>query len=92
MLKATGQSKTKEEQAQLNRESKEAIKEAELQAKIQIEESKIDLDKRKDLAKYISEMLKKQMEDQKEIDQTAIENMLKVANQQMTEIRNDAER
>ena len=92
MLKATGQSKTKEEQAQLNRESKEAIKEAELQAKIQIEESKIDLDKRKDLAKYISEMLKKQMEDQKEIDQTAIENMLKVANQQMMEMRNDAER
>ena len=32
------------------------------------------------------------MEDQKEIDQTAIENMLKVANQQMMEIRNDAER
>ena len=92
MLKATGQSKTKEEQAQLNRESKEAIKEAELQAKIQIEESKIDLDKRKDLAKYISEMLKKQMNDQKEIDQTAIENMLKVANQQMMEIRNDEER
>ena len=37
-------------------------------------------------------MLKKQMEDQKEIDQTAIENMLKVANQQITEMRNDAER
>jgi hypothetical protein len=92
MLKATGQSKTKEEQAQLNRESKEAIKEAELQAKIQIEESKIDLDQRKELAKYVSEMLKKQMENQKEIDQTAIENMLKVANQQMMEIRNDEER
>ena len=70
----------------------EAIKEAEIQAKIQIEESKLELDQRKELAKYMSEMLKKQMEDQKEIDQTAIENMLKVANQQMMEIRNDAER
>jgi predicted methyltransferase len=92
MLKVTGQSKMKEEQAQLNRESKEAIKEAEIQAKIQIEESKLELDQRKELAKYMSEMLKKQMEDQKEIDQTAIENMLKVANQQITEMRNDAER
>jgi predicted PP-loop superfamily ATPase len=92
MLKVTGQSKMKEEQAQLNRESKEAIKEAEIQAKIQIEESKLELDQRKELAKYMSDMLKKQMEDQKEIDQTAIENMLKVANQQITEMRNDAER
>ena len=92
MLKSTGQSKSREQQSQLTRESKEAIKEAELQAKIQIEESKIDLDQRKELAKYVSEMLKKQMENQKEIDQTAIENMLKVANQQMMEIRNDEER
>ena len=92
MLKSTGQSKSREQQSQLNRESKEAIKEAEIQAKLKIEETKIDLDQRKELAKYMSEMLKKQMEDQKEIDQTAIENMLKVANQQITEMRNDAER
>ena len=38
------------------------------------------------------EMIKQQMNDQKEIDQTTIENMLKVANQQMMEIRNDEER
>ena len=37
-------------------------------------------------------MLKQQMQDQKELDQTAIENMIELANQQLTEIRNDAER
>ena len=92
MLKATAQSNSREEQAELNRESKEAIKEAELQAKLQIEESKIDLDQRKELAKYLSEMLKQQMQDQKELDQTAIENMIELANQQLMEMRNDAER
>jgi len=92
MLKATGQAKSREQQGELNRESKEAIKEAEIQAKLQIEESKIDLDQRKELAKYISEMLKQQMQDQKELDQTAIENMIELANQQLTEMRNDAER
>ena len=92
MLKATAQSNSREEQAELNRESKEAIKEAEIQAKLQIEESKIDLDQRKELAKYISEMLKQQMQDQKELDQTAIENMIELANQQLMEMRNDAER
>ena len=51
MLKSTGQSKSREQQSQLNRESKEAIKEAEIQAKLKIEETKIDLDQRKDLAK-----------------------------------------
>jgi len=92
MLKATGQAKSREQQGELNRESKEAIKEAELQTKLQIEESKIELDQRKELAKYISEMLKQQMQDQKELDQTAIENMIELANQQLTEMRNDAER
>ena len=42
MLKASANSKTKEEQAELNRESKEAIKEAEFQTKIQIEQAKIE--------------------------------------------------
>ena len=92
MLKATGQAKSREQQSELNRESKEAIKEAELQTKLQIEESKIELDQRKELAKYISEMLKQQMQDQKELDQTAIENMIELANQQLMEMRNDAER
>ena len=49
-------------------------------------------EKDKHIAKYMVEMIKKQMDDQKEIDQTAIENMLKIANQQIMEIRNDAER
>ena len=92
MLKATSQAKSREQQGELNRESKEAIKEAELQTKLQIEESKIELDQRKELAKYISEMLKQQMQDQKELDQTTIENMIELANQQLTEMRNDAER
>jgi len=37
-------------------------------------------------------MLKKQMDDEKEIKQSTIENMLNVANQQLMEMRNDAER
>jgi len=77
---------------QLNRESKQAIKEAELKTKEEIELNKIELEKDKEIAKYMVEMIKQQMNDQKEIDQTTIENMLKVANQQMMEIRNDEER
>ena len=92
MLKATGQADSRKEQMQLNRESKETIKQAELKTKEQIESEKLELEKDKHIAKYMVEMIKKQMNDQKEIDQTAIENMLKVANQQMTEMRNDAER
>jgi len=91
MLKSTAQSKSREEQAEENRQSKEAIKEAELQTKLKIEEGKLDLADKKEYVKVLVDMLKKQMEDQKEIDQTAIENMLKVANQQITEMRNDAE-
>jgi glutaredoxin len=77
---------------QLNRESKETIKQAELLTKEQIEFEKIELEKNKELAKYLVEMLKKQMDDEKEIKQSTIENMLNVANQQMMEMRNDAER
>jgi len=92
MLKATGQADSRKEQMQLNRESKQAIKEAELKTKEEIELNKIELEKDKEIAKYMVEMIKQQMNDQKEIDQTTIENMLKVANQQMMEIRNDEER
>jgi len=92
MLKATGQSESRKEQMQLNRESKETIKQAELLTKEQIELEKIELEKNKELAKYLVEMLKKQMDDEKEIKQSTIENMLNVANQQLMEMRNDAER
>ena len=92
MLKATGQSESRKEQMQLNRESKETIKQAELLTKEQIEFEKIELEKNKELAKYLVEMLKKQMDDEKEIKQSTIENMLNVANQQLMEMRNDAER
>ena len=92
MLKATGQADSRKEQMQLNRESKETIKQAELKTKEQIESEKLELEKDKHIAKYMVEMIKKQMDDQKEIDQSTVENMLKIANQQMTEMRNDAER
>ena len=91
MLKATGQADSRKEQMKLNRESKETIKQAELKTKEELELNKLELEKDKEIAKYMVEMIKQQMNDQKEIDQTTIENMLKVANQQITEMRNDAE-
>ena len=36
-------------------------------------------------------MLKKQMEDDKEMDQAALENLIKLADSQFKEMRNDAE-
>ena len=91
MLKATAQSESREEQAEQNRISKEAIKEAELQTKLQIEEGKLDLADKKEYVKVLVDMLKKQMEDDKEMDQAALENLIKLADSQLKEMRKDAE-
>jgi len=91
MLKSTAQSKSREEQAEENRVSKEAIKEAELQTKLQIEENKLDLADKKEYVKVLVDMLKKQMEDDKEMDQAALENLIKLADSQFKEMKNDAE-
>ena len=91
MLKATAQSKSREEQAEENRVSKEAIKEAELQTKLQIEEGKLDLADKKEYVKVLVDMLKKQQDDDKEMDQAALENLIKLADSQFKEMRNDAE-
>ena len=92
MLKASAASKSKEEQSERNRESKEAIKEAELQTKIQIEQAKIESVNERELARTISEMLKKQMDDDKEMDMAALENLVQLASEQMKEMTNDEER
>ena len=92
MLKASATAKSKEEQSELNRESKEAIKEAELQTKIQIEQAKIESVNERELARTISEMLKKQMDDDKEMDMAALENLVQLASEQMKEMTNDEER
>ena len=91
MLKASAASKSKEEQSELNRESKEAIKEAEFQTKIQIEQAKIESVNEREFARTISEMLKKQMDDDKEMDMAALENLVKLASEQMKEMTNDEE-
>jgi hypothetical protein len=92
MLKSTAMSKQKEEQSQLNRDSKESIKEAELQTKIDIEQAKLDIEKQREFTRIISEMIKKQMDDQKEMDTVAMENLIQLANEQMKEMTNDEER
>jgi hypothetical protein len=81
MLKASATANSRETQSQLNRESKEAMKEAELATRKEIEEAKIAAD-----------MLKKQMEDDKEMDMAALQNLTQLANEQMKEINNDDER
>jgi hypothetical protein len=91
MLKATAQSKSREEQAEENRASKEAMKEAELRTKLEIEEGKLDLADKKEYVKVFVDMLKKQMDDDKEMDEVALENLIKLADSQFKEMRNDAE-
>ena len=81
MLKASATNNIKETQAQLNRDSKEAIKEAELTTRKEIEEAKIAAD-----------MLKKQIDDDKEMDMAALQNLTQFASEQMKEINNDEER
>jgi hypothetical protein len=91
MLKATAQSKSREEQAEENRASKEAMKEAELRTKLEIEEGKLDLADKKEYVKVFVDMLKKQMDDDKEMDEVALENLIKLADSQFKEMKNDAE-
>jgi len=91
MLKAAAQSKSREEQAEENRASKEAMKEAELRTKLEIEEGKLDLADKKEYVKVFVDMLKKQMDDDKEMDEVALENLIKLADSQFKEMRNDAE-
>ena len=81
MLKASATNNIKETQAQLNRDSKEAIKEAELTTRKEIEEAKIAAD-----------MLKKQIDDDKEMDMAALQNLTQFASEQMKETNNDEER
>ena len=81
MLKASATANSRETQSQLNRESKEAMKEAELNTRKEIEEAKIAAD-----------MLKKQMEDDKEMDMAALKNLTQFASEQMKEINDDDER
>ena len=81
MLKESATANSREEQSQLNRESKEAIKEAELTTRKEIEEAKIAAD-----------MLKKQMQDDKEMDMAALENLTQFASEQIKEITDDEER
>jgi hypothetical protein len=81
MLKASATANSREAQSQLNRESKEAIKEAELATRKEIEEAKIAAD-----------MLRKQMDDDKEMDMAALENLTQFASEQMKETNNDEER
>ena len=81
MLKASATAKSRETQSELNRQSKEAIKDAEIQAKLEIEDARIAAD-----------MLKKQIEDDKEVDMAAMENLTQLANEQMKEMTDDEER
>ena len=81
MLKASATAKSRETQSELNRQSKEAIKDAEIQAKLEIEDARITAD-----------MLKKQIQDDKEVDMAAMENLTQLANEQMKEMTNDEER
>ena len=81
MLKASATANSRETQSQLNRESKEAMKEAELSTRKEIEEAKIAAD-----------MLRKQMDDDKEIDMAALQNLTQFASEQMKEINDDEER
>ena len=81
MLKASATAKSRETQSELNRQSKEAIKDAEIQAKLEIEDARIAAD-----------MLKKQIQDDKEVDMAAMENLTQLANEQMKEMTNDEER
>jgi len=81
MLKASATANSRETQSQLNRESKEAMKEAELSTRKEIEEAKIAAD-----------MLRKQMDDDKEIDMAALQNLTQFASEQMKEISDDEER
>ena len=81
MLKASATAKSRETQSELNRQSKEAIKDAEIQAKLEIEDARITAD-----------MLKKQIQDDKEVDMAAMENLTQLANEQMKEMTDDEER
>ena len=81
MLKASATANSRETQSQLNRESKEAMKEAELSTRKEIEEAKIAAD-----------MLRKQMDDDKEMDMAALENLTQFASEQIKEISDDEER
>ena len=81
MLKASATAKSRETQSELNRQSKEAIKDAEIQAKLEIEDARIAAD-----------MLKKQIQDDKEVDMAAMENLTQLANEQMKEMTDDEER
>jgi len=91
MLKTGATDKFKREKADLDRDSKEKLKDMEIMAKVALEDFKINKEDEREVARVMKDMLQANMKDNKELDMKGLDALVKMAISQQKEISNDEE-
>jgi len=73
LLKTNATNSMKEEKAELDRQAKERIKELDIEGKLNIEQFKVTVENEKEVAQTIKDMLEAKMQDDKEMEEKALE-------------------
>ena len=92
MLKTGATDKFKREKADLDRDSKEKLKDMELMAKIALEDLKINKEDEREVARVMKDMLQANKKENQELDIKGLDALVKMAIAQQKEISNDEER
>jgi hypothetical protein len=79
LLKANATNSMKEEKAELDRQAKQRIKELDIEGKLNIEQYKVTVENEKEVAQTIKDMLEAKMQDDKEMEEKALEALTQLA-------------
>jgi hypothetical protein len=79
LLKTNASNSMKEEKAELDRQAKERIKELDIEGKLNIEQFKVTVENEKEVAQTIKDMLEAKMQDDKEMEEKALEALTQLA-------------
>jgi hypothetical protein len=91
MLKIGATDKFKREKSDLDRESKEKIKDMELMAKIALEDFKINKEDEREVTQIMKEMFMANRKENQELDMKGLDALVKMAISQQKEMTNDEE-
>jgi hypothetical protein len=79
LLKTNAANSMKEEKAELDRQAKQRIKELDIEGKLNIEQYKVTVENEKEVAQTIKNMLEAKMQDDKEMEEKALEALTQLA-------------
>ena len=79
LLKTNATNSMREEKAELDRQAKQRIKELDIEGKLNIEQYKVTVENEKEVAQTIKDMLEAKMQDDKEMEEKALEALTQLA-------------